>query len=557
MRAGAQGAQGGKVYICVCRLSSIIDPSRHQKDLFYLHLKGYIVSGIWTLSHKIKRSYYRLRRLANETVFVSIPSYKKADVNERQDHYRKEVELIIRNASKHASPFPEPTERLENYEYALSLTDVSSDILKQVRDGKIIYYRGMLPAYVPFFRELYGTGILQSLAEAGRVAKIKPTNFYTDDYSMIIEVETLHVVNPVFWSFSMIRESVINLLLIDDVLKEIGYGVIDGHPFNSAFKDGRPVMFDIGSFVKRQECQFAGELIHYPLSTLLMLSTNRSHFGRHNIFSMNVPLLSAAGKGISIEKQALYRTFFRYHKKNSSRGYNAILSEVFNEKRIRPEYVDILFAKRLETSTALEGETKPGITDPLTPTDTITKIVQLVRRFSPDAKSSLDLAGGSGGISYHLSTSGQFESVITLDYDENVVEYGIARLKDKRVTFYHVDPFFPFGEREPFAASVRSDVVLLPGVTPHLILSLKYKIHAILSIVRMYANRHVYIEFYPLGNTSGESLPALPAWYTEEWFEEKFRSFFTLLHKEVLQTVNIDGKEKTLRTIFVGEKINR
>ncbi|HEY3406172.1 MAG TPA: class I SAM-dependent methyltransferase [Ohtaekwangia sp.] len=526
------------------------------------------MSSLKALPHKIKRNYYRAKRFMNETIFVSIPSYKNIELKERQEFYANEVQSIIKNAAKYKSqPLPQATELFENYDYELSISDVSGDILTRNNNGTISYYRGILPSYVPFFKELYSLGILQSLGESGRIVKMKPTNFYTSEYPLIIEVEVLRVVNPAFWSFSMIKQSAINLILIDLVLKEFGYGVIDGHPFNSTFKDGFPVMFDVGSFVKRQECQFTGELIHYYLHTLLMLSMNRSHFSRHNIAAMNMPVLSTVGKGISIEKKALYDTFFSYHEKNSSRGYNTILNEVFNEKIIKPEYVDVLFATRLEEKTTwgsyssdyFENEevNSTGSQDrPLLSTDRMGKIINMIHQYSPDAKSTVDLAGNSGYVSSLLAKTGRYDSVINLDYDENAIEFGISKLKGKKVTLYHVNPFFPFGDRDAFAESVKSDVVLALALTHHLILAQHYKIHAIFSIMAMYSNKYVYVEFCPLGDMygGGDVIPEVPSWYNEEWFEEKFKLFFNLLHKEVLHTVKIKGEDKKLRIMYVGEK---
>jgi len=529
------------------------------------------MTSIKTLPHQLKRNYYRVKRFVNETIFVSIPAYKNIDLKERQEFYNHEIQSLVKNARQHKpQPLPEPTEVFKDYDYALSVTDVISDILTRTQDNKITYYRGILPAHVSFFKELYDTGALNALADAGRIVKIKPTKYYTSEYPLIVEVESLRVVNPAFWSFSMIKQSAINLIIIDEVLKEFGYGTIDGHPYNSTFKDGLPIMFDIGSFIKRRSCQFTGELVHYYLHTLMMLSINRSHFARHNIASMNMSVLSSVGKGISIEKKALQKTFLEYHEKNSSRGYNTILNEVFNEKIIKPEYVDVLFANRLQENTTwgaysneyfeLEEVVNPGTDDrPLLSTDRMSKIVKLVQQYSPQATSSLDLAGNSGYMSYLLSRTVQFDSVINLDYDENAIEFGTSKLRGKKVTLYHVNPFFPFGDREAFAASVRSDVVMVLAVTHHLILAQQFKIHAIFSIISMYTNKHVYIEFCPLGNNygGGDVIPEVPSWYTEEWFEEKFRIFFNLLHKEVLHTVPIKGEEKKLRIIYVGEKKNK
>jgi hypothetical protein len=55
--------------------------------------------------------------------------------------------------------------------------------------------------------------------------------------------------------------------------------------------------------------------------------------------------------------------------------------------------------------------------------------------------------------------------------------------------------------------------------------------------------------------SGGDTLPEVPVWYTDGWFEENFKTHFNLLHKEVIGTINIAGKEKNHRVLYIGKKI--
>jgi hypothetical protein len=511
-----------------------------------------------SFAHKLKKKYYSTKRFLNENIFVSIPTYKKIDLEKPRQFYAQAIANLKAKAKHYeGQTLPTGTTRFENFSFELSLSDVTGDILTQKTSAGVRYFRGINHAYTPFFQELYSTGLLQAFIEEGRVVNIIPTPYFTEEYPLIFEVETLKVVNPSYWSFSMIKESAINLLLVDMVLMEYGYGIIDGHPFNSTFKNGRPIMFDVGSFIRRKSCQFTGEMIHYYLHTLMMMSTNRSHFSKHNIMALNMPITSSVGKGISLEKKAIIDTFFKHHQQHSSKGFNAILSELMNEKITKPEYIDVVFSSRLEASVDASYHDplfdEHATADVLNERQVLSTLVSVIQRFSPHAKSTLDLAGNAGYLSYLLAQTGQFNSVINLDRNEDAIEYGIKKLRNEKVTCYHVNPIAPFGDLNSFSKSVKSDVVVVLKLTHHLIIALQYKIHAILSIYAKYTAKDIYIEFLPLGEHPSQA-SNLPSWYTEHWFEEKFNLFFDLKHKEVLETVNINGEEKPKRIIFVGEK---
>jgi hypothetical protein len=227
---------------------------------------------------------------------------------------------------------------------------------------------------------------------------------------------------------------------------------------------------------------------------------------------------------------------------------------MFHHKRLKPEYISVLFEKRYHEKSAWEDYSK-NYFDQSNPDKRFSRILELIRQFSSDADSCLDIAGNSGYMCYLIAQEKIFNSIINLDYDENAIEYGRWRCKNENIEFYLGNPFVPFYDLEILTNSLQSDVLLALAVTHHLILSQHYRIGDIFRIISMYTRKYIYIEFCPLGMYGGGTLlPPIPEWYTEEWFEANFKKYFKLLHKEVVAKVEIAGKEKDHRVLYIGEK---
>lgn len=90
----------------------------------------------------------------------------------------------------------------------------------------------------------------------------------------------------------------------------------------------------------------------------------------------------------------------------------------------------------------------------------------------------------------------------------------------------------------------KRDCVFALAITHHLLLKDHYSIDQVLDRIRNYANKYVYIEFMPKGLLSQHEDPAIPEWYTREWFKKAFEKYFKLLHDETLE-IN--------RQLFIGK----
>ncbi|MDR0868693.1 MAG: glycosyltransferase [Planctomycetota bacterium] len=483
--------------------------------------------------------------------------------------YADEIAKIIAAAKQYEMawrenlPIPAPREELTDFYLQSTSFDRSGNVLIKTVNGQKTYYRGIVADKAEDFRQLYHCGVLTAIADAGRLVRVKLTNYYTEDFPLIFELETLRIVSSAYWSFSMLREAAVNMLVINAVLKHYGYGVWDGHCANTTFMRNRPVFFDVGSLVKGGSRSFFNEVFSYALIPLMMLATGKSHFARSAAYYVAPRILPASiGRKESAEIQTLFSMFMQHHARHSADAYNTILREVFQQGIIKPEYIDFLFPYCSTTKTAW-GDYHDKAYAQIAPDKRYIRILELIKQFSPDAQTCVDIAGNAGYVAYLLAETGQFSSIINLDYDENAVESGRGKIKSDTVDFYLTNAMAADGNMPlaDFTASVRSDLVLALAVTHHLLLTQCYNIHAVLARISMYTRKYAYVEFCPLGMYNSEfhkdNPPPVPPWYNDNWFEQNFKKAFKVIHKEVVARAVIAGVERDHRILYIGEKIER
>jgi hypothetical protein len=512
--------------------------------------------NLYEIKQSVKKRLKKIYRHYFEPGLIN--SYSRVDLEEKTRQYNTEIQLIIKNAHKYQTRIPddrfttEHKTKMENYTVLCSLADVLGKVIVTVENNEKYFYRGIFPEKIGFFKELYECGVLQSLAESGRVVQIKLTDFYTEEFPLIVQMETLLEVPPNFWSFSMIRDSAVNILIINSVLKAYGYTLIDGHPFNSFFRKNKSVFFDLGSFVKSKKEIFKEQFYSYYVNTLTMLSVKKSYYARHRFCFYNIALSpESVDVDNSIEMKAVEKMFLKHHRRYSSREYNRILKKVFLQKDIKPEFIDVLFPEYIREKAVWGNYSNAYFTDKEIP-GRQRRIMELTNEYSSDAKSTLDIAGNSGYFSSLLEQTGRFNSIISVDYDEHAIETGRILLKEKNVSLFLMNPFTPLFLKDNIqniSRIIQADMVFALALTHHLILSQRFDINAIFAVISMYSKKYVYIEFCPLGLYSDGKAPPFPDWYNEDWFESNFKRHFKMLHKEVVDRTE---KGQALRILFIG-----
>jgi hypothetical protein len=448
--------------------------------------------------------------------------------------YATEIVKIVENAKKIKPNIPSknPSRILENFREDVSLADEVGPVLFS-DDGKI--YRGIFPNKVEYIKRLLATGAPQALAEAGYLPKCEITNFYTEKFPMILEMEKLRIYPADFFSFKMFFDAGMTHLIINEVLSHFGFYAWDTQALNCTTKNNHAVLFDIGS------------------------SISDRHFNSHAFTEgfLKPLIMAAMGKGNPINYlnpddfawAAAYKKFKKYH--NSSKQYLRILKDAERCKGYTADNFAFLFENYSKSDKWSKYQEKAMLQQK---TDARREIIlDLAAKYAPDAKTALDFAGSSGYFANLLIKTGQFSRVSVVDNSSDAIDLGYSTYKD--IDFYCTNPMY--GGLEQKLAFMKSDIVFALAVTHHLLLAEHYHLDAILRRIAQYSNKYVFIEFCPLGLWGGgDVLPKVPEWYTEKYFEDAFRNNFDFLDKQVVAKVKIGDKTLPHRILFIGKKRN-
>jgi hypothetical protein len=137
------------------------------------------------------------------------------------------------------------------------------------------------------------------------------------------------------------------------------------------------------------------------------------------------------------------------------------------------------------------------------------------------------------------------------DYDEHAIDAMYLRLKSRSRTgitplLYNV--MMPDPIRCDEGRRLVGDVVIALALTHHLLLAQGYRLDAVLERIAAHGRRFMIIEYMPKGLWDGTSGPAVPDWYSREWFAAGLANFGRIVLSEQLEEnrimflVELDGK---------------
>ena len=162
--------------------------------------------------------------------------------------------------------------------------------------GRVFFYndrvfRAIQNSAVKECLEFLNSHLFVLLEENGFIPKTKiADDIEVEGVDLILEHERLFETKPHEWSFSMLREMASFVLYLNDLCGRYGYELKDAHPHNFLFKDGHPVMVDIGSFQrKRPQWSAHKEFVHTFYLPLLLWSRGEMFWSRLILESDNYP----------------------------------------------------------------------------------------------------------------------------------------------------------------------------------------------------------------------------------------------------------------------------
>lgn len=443
-------------------------------------------------------------------------------------------------------------------------------------------YRAIYPSFEFEVRELWDCGLIDALMDAGLLPKSEITDFQTDDCSLVIAHETVHVETlPSEWSFTMLRDAALITLRVNIIARVHGYQTVDAHGFNVLFHGSKPLFIDIGSFIKlhndfgcaKPGWRPYGEFKRSFYAPLKLWSEDSEFIARRALMGEQLPMcefwrlrypvlrlipLGALGtfeelyyryKGLNTVSMDEFRRFVSRSPARQRWGERIIR---FANRRSLP-FASVNLEKlekqvsRLKTpsrsSAWADYHSDRGLDN------RFNYILNVIEQYQP--QSVLDMAGNAGFLTRRIVENAEIGYAICADYDRNAIDTLYKSLDQQELRLYPAVLDFSISVSDskfrPSHERFKSDMVMALALTHHLLLTQGLTLDFILERLSQYSNRYVLVEFMPMGLYSSkfDHIPIAPDWYTRDWFRSGLEERFDILDERELATN---------RVLYVAEK---
>ena len=215
------------------------------------------------------------------------------------------------------------------------------------RDGE--YYRGVYQESVVDFTELWRKGIIQVMGKRGYIPKTEITDFCLEEYPVILHAEKVQISTSLIWTYSMVKDAALHMIIMNSVLRRFGYKLHDGHLNNITFHNGKPLFTDLGSIVKDegQKVSFEQELVFSACYRMVFELIGKSALARVQVYDENNNSVWIRPRAYNEQlreyrsaRDALFRLLvFRANSRAKKMARN-----IFDHHVLKPEEVELFFS---------------------------------------------------------------------------------------------------------------------------------------------------------------------------------------------------------------------
>ncbi len=371
------------------------------------------------------------------------------------------------------------------------LLSYNGDFLGKVieKDGHI--YRGIYKESCSYFERLWKSGILQVLALHGYIPETSITDYFTEEYPIIIEHQRISISSSKMWNYEMIKDACIMMTVIQRVCNAFGFKLHDGHLNNITFDNGRCVFIDIGSFVVDDGLHLGQSLtvVFAGLYRLLFWNLDNSILKRIQVYdekNNEIWIAPMYYDTDALEYKHMRSKFMRYHVLHSAPLYNLLVQKIFYLYDVRPEYISILFNnKNLREEKGAVGIMKEADRD-------IKEVISGIKKIIPEIESCTDIGGNFGNLAeaiYH-----EFKvKVIAADYSDRDSEIAYCRLREKQIPINTFLYNYIYGADEESRNCVMADLVTAVDITNHAEIYQAWKVDSLINSISKLSKKYCCI----------------------------------------------------------------
>lgn len=400
----------------------------------------------------------------NNDGFLSPNYISKKEMMITKNKWNKVVEKIYKKSlelERDDYRFVKGKIELEGYDIA---TNVSGDNYGKVLIKNNTIYRAIRNNRAYDFAKLWKSGILQALSFYGYLPNMKITEFSIEDYPVIVEVETVNIYPSEIWTMSLIKEAAICMCIIREVAQKRGYVLIDGHTNNLGFKNGRLLLFDIGSIddfsvIKKygaRDINCRKEIAMtccYRIVFSMLGNMALSRWQVYDEYNNGIRVKPFHREDSNREFRYALKLFKSYHFRSGIR-YRWLLHKVFDELDVRSYYVDLLFR----------------VSEDVTDIPTYYNLDYLrwidVLKYNKISELAAAELGGSGGrLCEQLVANDMVREGFVFEYNERFAEYTSNWIKKEGINGIQVFLLnYLYGIRHNILVSIKPDIAIVVDI---------------------------------------------------------------------------------------------
>jgi len=436
-------------------------------------------------------------------------------------------------------------------------------------------YRGIHKAYIEQVQEMFDSGMMEDLVEKQLFVKTWISETEIEGFNLVIEHERIPYWNyPYEWSFTMLHRAANVVLEANAIANKYDYELFDVHAYNVVFDMGRPKYVDFGSFFKRDiknSNSWSGYLNFYNSFYMPLYLYNKGYsdvsnsiflyngfYNDKDLFLLRYKYSSFFGRGLA---NLLYKAHSTTRRLAVAR-HSRIIDKYGNHKHINKLLkFKKFYQNRFTTKKAvklIKGVNKSKINsywkdyhndkDPAND-DRFLRITSLIKTQLKDAVSLIELASNQGKFANYVLEDTQIDKIIATDYDKNAVDRIFITNENREDVLPLLYDFVRPNNRSntlKISDRIQADIVMALAVTHHLLLTQDVSLDHIFKVLESHTNKYIIVEFMPLGLYFGDmdNIPAVPEYYTLDWFKEAFSEKFEHI---------MDEEVAINRHLFIGK----
>jgi SAM-dependent methyltransferase len=401
-------------------------------------------------------------------------------------------------------------------------------------------YRGISAEGVPFFSELFESGVIENLIQQGLLIDSQITPLFMDGYEMVVRHRYISFPSyPHEWCGAMFKDAALTIINLAIALAEEGFCLGDAHPWNVLFdlETNQPIFIDLGSIGKVNDSRWLAydEFCQFCLYPLILISQGQEKIGRlllcedRGVLKSDLLLLTqgSVSTGYSSNTSILSKleAFLRQILPPSSRQYlrkslssiNLLSSRKNNSQEDFLENVrqksHLEFLKQVKADVGAQGlrpNLRPNLHPNFSSQEESTIKQQNIHKILTELEpaSVLDIGCGNGWYSQLAARMGS--KVIAFDRNEACITQlyydscsGHLPILPLIMDFTKPTPSRGLAEHWAIAASKRfqCNLVMALGILDDIVLQQRLNFEQIVEGLSQFSKKSAIVEFIPSENS--------------------------------------------------------